>query len=58
MFGLENLPDEKDIHPYLHREVFGGYSANIYPTYVGYMSRDISQTYILLEFSPLLLECM
>ena len=57
MFGLENLPDEKDIHPYLHREVFGGYSANIYPTYVGYMSRDISQTYILLGFSPLL-QCM
>ena len=23
IFGLENLPDEKDIYPYLHRKMFG-----------------------------------
>ena len=33
-FGLENLLDEKDIFPYLHREMFGGHGANIYPSWV------------------------
>ena len=42
MFGLENLLHEKDIHHYLHREMFGGHGADIYPTYyVGYMSTGL-----------------
>ena len=40
-FGLENLIDEKDMYPYLHREMFGRH-----------MTRDICRTYILLGFLP------
>ena len=42
MFGMENLLDEKDMYPYLHREMFGRH-----------MSRYICRTFILLGFSPL-----
>ena len=30
MFGLENLLDEKDIYPKLHREMFGRHMSGIF----------------------------
>ena len=39
-----NSLDEKDMYPYLYREMFGRH-----------MSRDLCRTYILLGFSPLYL---
>ena len=34
MFGLENLFDEKDMYPFLHREMFGRHLWDIYPSWV------------------------
>ena len=30
MYGLENLLDEKDINPYLHRKMFDRHMSDIY----------------------------